>query len=485
MPVFFKGRLIVTPTSATTVDDSAMANRNLTVGNNVLLIGSALGGAPKKALRYGDPNEAIAELRGGELLDAVKKAFDPSAQTGGPAVVTVIRIDPAEPSTLELKNDDTDAPISVIKVTSVDYGEYTKNIQVRVDAGSVADTVKVTVRLGNQYCGPSKDLASLQDVVAWINGNANTLVKAELMEDPVGKLGTVVYTSLTGGTNGTPAMEDWSDAFAVAQTVDAQWITPISGDPAVHAMCDTHVAYMSDQGRKERRANCGTVIGTSDEDAASAAFNLNTDRTSLCHIGFYDYDENGALKLYPAYVTAAGISGMFAGVNPGTPLTNKTFKCRGLERELRNPTDTDVLIEAGVLCLESTDQGYKIVQSISTWLQNRNYNRREISCGAALDQVIRNVREALDQLRGEKGNPLVLSRAESIVDSTLRECARPEPQGPGLLAGDEENPPYRNIRVTLEGDVLRPQFECSPVIPVNYILTTVYAVPFSGTSVAA
>jgi len=484
MPVFFKGRLIITPTSATTVDDSAMANRNLTVGNNVLLIGSCLGGTPKKKLSFGDPNEAIAMLRGGELLDAVKKAFDPSNQTGGPAVVNVIRIDPAEGSSLELKNDAAD-PVSVIKISSVDAGEYTKNIQVRVEEGSVPETVKVTVRLGNDYCGPSADLSTLQDVVTWINANASTLVKAELLDGADGKVATISYTSLAGGTNGTPAVGDWSDAFQVAQTVDAQWITPVSGDPAVHAMCDTHVAYMSDQGRKERRANCGTNLGTSDEDAAAAAFNLNNDRTSLCHIGIYDYDENGVLKLYPPYITAALISGAFAGVNPGTALTNKTIKCRGLERELRNPTDTDVLIEAGVLCIESTEQGYKVVQSNSTWIQNRNYNRREISCGAALDQVVRNVREALDVLRGEKGNPLLLSRAASITESVLRECARPEPQGPGLLAGDDENPPYRNIRVTLEGDVLRPQFECSPVIPVNYVLTTVYAVPFSGTAVAA
>ncbi len=484
MPVFFNGRLLITPTSATKVDDSAMANRNLTVGNNILLIGSSLGGTPQKPLRFGDPNEAIALLRGGDLLDAVKKAFDPSNQTGGPAVVTVIRVDPAAGSEIVLQNDDDDSPVPGVKVVSVDAGEHTTNIQVRVEEGSVAGTVRITVRFGNDYCGPSPDISTVEEAVAWFNGSAFQFVKAELLSGATGNLAIRPYTSLTGGTNGTTSVGDWADAFQIAQTVDAQWITPVTGDPAVHAMCDAHVAFMSDQGRKERRANCGTVASTSDEDAATAAFSLNSDRTSLCHIGFYDYDENGELKLFPPYVTAAGLSGMFAGVNPGTALTNKTFKCRGLERELRNPTDTDVLIQAGVLCLETTEQGYKVVQSISTWRQNRNYNRVEISCGAALDQVVRNVREALDVLRGEKGNPLLLSRAVSITESTLRECAREEPQGPGLLAGNEESPPYRGIRASLEGDVLRVQFECSPVIPVNYVLTNVFAVPFSGTAVA-
>ena len=485
MPVFFDGRLLISPTSATKVDDSAMANRNLAVGNNVLLIGSALGGLPKRALRFGDPNEAIAMLRGGELLDAVKKAFDPSNQTGGPSTVTVIRVDPAQPSTLVLKNSDATTPADAITVTSVDAAEYTKNIQVRVETGSTAGTVKVTVRLGNDYCGPSADLATLADVVSWINANARRFVRATLVEGATGSLALLAYTALAGGTNGQAAMQDWSDAFEVAQRVDAQWLTPVSGDPAIHAMADAHVVYMSTIGKKERRANCGTVADTSDEEAIAAAFNLNSDRTSLTHIGIYDYDETGELKLFPPYITAALISGAFAGVNPGTALTNKTIKCRGLERELRNPTDTDPLIQGGVLCIESTEQGYKVVQSISTWLVNDNYNRREISCGAALDQVVRNVRVALDVLRGEKGNPLLLSRAISVAQSTLSEAAREEPQGPGLLAGNEESPPFRGIKANVTGDVVRVEFECSPVIPANYILTTVFAVPFSGTAVAA
>ncbi len=172
-------------------------------------------------------------------------------------------------------------------------------------------------------------------------------------------------------------------------------------------------------------------------------------------------------------------------MNPGTPLTNKSIKVQGLERNLRNPIDTDVLINGGVLCLENTSNGYKVVKSISTWLVNDNYNRVEQSCGVALDFVMRNVREAVDVLRGTKGNALVLSRATSIAQSTLKKLAVDEPQGPGVLAGNKDNPAFRNIKAVLEGDVLSLVFECSPVIPVNYVLVTVYAVPFSGTATAS
>jgi hypothetical protein len=98
--------------------------------------------------------------------------------------------------------------------------------------------------------------------------------------------------------------------------------------------------------------------------------------------------------------------------------------------------------------------------------------------------MMRNVRNAVDVLRGQKGNPLVLSRAISITESTLRELARPEPQGPGVIVGNEESPAYRNIKASLDGDVLRIEFEASPVIPVNYVLVTAFCVPFSGTATA-
>jgi hypothetical protein len=112
-------------------------------------------------------------------------------------------------------------------------------------------------------------------------------------------------------------------------------------------------------------------------------------------------------------------------------MTNKTMKVRGLERNLRNPTDTDQLIKGGVLTFENTPQGYKVVKSISTFLTNSNYNRVEISTGVAMDYVARTVRDALADLRGAKGSPTVLSEAVSRADSALRELARPEPLGPG------------------------------------------------------
>lgn len=571
MSVFFNGRKLVTPTTASVVNDDAMANRNLTVGNIVAFIGKSTGGKPNEVLRFGSPDQAKALLRSGELLDAVVKAFDPSAETPAPSTVLALRVNPAVQSTLALKDA---ATATVITLSSANYGQADNQIKAKIEAGtttgkrvtvaqgtalyaadnlarptlsvlysgaeasatiavdatsvvlaapsgttvatilfadfpdvsSLVDKINTVAGfagsvLGSTYNNATADgldfvaatdcktaaytvTANLQAIVDWFNSGAQPLVTA-VRAAAVGTVpANVAYTYLAGGSEGTTTNTEWSNGFTKLQGVDLQWLSPISGSASIHAMADAHVAFCSTILRRERRAICGTASATSDAAAIPLAKAINSDRTSLVHLGHYAYDAAGKLVLRPPYMTAALIAAAFSGVNPGTPLTNKTLKVQGLERDLLNPTDTDVLIDAGVLCVENTEQGYKVVQSISTWLTNDNYNRVEQSTGCAVDFTVRNVRQAVDVLRGQKGNPLLLSRSNSIAESTLRELARAEPEGPGVLAGDETNPPYKNITSSLEGDVLRIQFECSPVIPANYVLVTVYAVPFSGSATA-
>lgn len=570
MAVFFNGQKLVTPTTASAVNDDAMLNQNPAIGNVVGLFGKSLGGQPNVPLRFGTPDQAKAVLRGGELLDAVIKAFNPSNQIGGgPSEVIAFRVNPAVQASLQLANS-TSSP--VISLKSTNYGLGENEIKVKVEAGSVRG-FRLTTQRGNarysgdnvgrvafvaQYSGSEDDAsivvsqtsvtlkapasaagvvidleqytsigavvdrinseadwsasvqdrsdqlaslgaldtqtiadakadevsvtANLQAVIDWFNSQAEGFVTAERVTGAGTPPALVGFTYLAGGSDGNTTIAEWAGALDAAQRVDIQWIAPITGDEAVHALVDAHVQFCSTTLRRERRAVCGTPIATSFADAKARAKAINSDLTSLMFQGVYDYDQSGKLVLLPAYVSAGLIAGMFAGVSPGTPLTNKTIVARGLEFDLLNPTETDELIESGLLCLEDTEEGYKVVQSISTWLADSKYNKREQSCGVALDYTVRAVREAVDVLRGGKAGPLTQGRAASIADTTLRELAKPEPQGPGVIVGDENSPAYRNIRAYTQGDATYLEFECSPVIPNNYMLVTVYAVPYSGST---
>jgi hypothetical protein len=572
MPVFFNGRLWISPATMSLVDDSAMFNRGLSVANVQAIVGRSVAGQPNTALRFGSPSEARAALQGGDGLTAIEKAFDPSSQTGAASEIVFVRVNPATQATLDLSDL---TPVTVVNLKSTDYGLVANQVKFKIETATNRG-MKVSTQRGNayytqddvhrdafqvQYIGaqvtgvmsitgtsvvlqaPSGttvatidlnaydsiqelvdrinavsgfsaavldgnadkpalnglDYVSVQDVktaaytaradlqafVDYINGPAEGFVDAVRVPGVGKPPANINWTYLSGGSDGTVTNTNWSNAYdQVLQSEDVQWVTPLSSDPAIHAMNDAHCAYMSNIARMERRGICGTALATTDSQAIAAAKALNSDRTSLVHLGFYDYDDSGALTLFAPYILAAQIAGAFCGSNPGTTMTNKALKIRGLERKLRNPTDTDPLITGGVLCVEDVTSGFKVVQSISTWLTNDNYNRVEQSVGVALDFTARNVRQAMDVLRGEGANPVNMGRALTIVESTLRQLSLPAPNGPGVLVGDATNPPYKNITVALEGDVLRIQFQCSPVIPINYIPITIFAVPFSGSASA-
>lgn len=570
--IFFNGRRIVSPAVASAVDDSAMFNRGLSVGNILAVVGTSVAGTPNVVQRFGAASEAREALRGGDLMEAVTRAFDPSSETGGPATVLAIRVSNAARSTASM----SDGANTCIALSSADYGVFTTGISVRADAASGGVGRKMTVSLGTtsisqdnvlrrmfsaRYTGsgttatisvnatectlnvdstvvatipfstyktvadvvarinstaswvssvldgngsqaPAGVLdwisavdaksasvsvtAHLQAVIDWLNGAASKYVVATRQGTNVGLPSTAAgAVFLTGGTDGvTPTVSDWQTAFDALQLEDVQWVVPLSTNPAVHAMADAHCAFMSGVGGKERRAIVGTALATTDADAITAAKALNSDRTGLVHMGFYGYDADGNYVLYAPPITAALIAAGFTGQNPGNSMTNKSLKVRGLERRLRNPTDTDPLLLGGVIPIEETASGYRVVQSISTWLTNANYNRRELSCGVATDYTVRSVREAVADMIGRKGNPIALSLAISKTETVLAALAVAEPTGPAVLAGDDANPPFKNITATLVGDRLSIEFQCSPVIPVNYVTLTVHVVPYSGTASA-
>jgi hypothetical protein len=570
MATFFNGRRVVTPATMSVIDDSAMFNSNLSVGNSLAIIGKAEGGEPFKALRFGSPDEARAVLKGGIAMKAIERAFDPSTETAGPATVIFIRVNPATQSTRTLNDEIGQA---AVELKSQEFGQFTKNIRIKVEDGSSAGK-KITTYYGNDYytidnlerkaftvtysgeeetatilventkvtlswgvsetevislsefkrigdlvdkinsipgfeadaeSGSTEKMAlngldgldatslvgnevsvtgNLQAVIDWINSTGEGFITAVRPATAKAPPANIAAAYLTGGSDGVTTIAEWQKGFNALQSTDVQWVVPLSTEPSIHAMADSHVVYMSDIARNERRSIVGGDIGASDEDAIKAAKALNSDRTSYTHLGFYDYDEDGELALFPPYVLAAQLAGGFSGVNPGTPLTNHTIKIRGIERALKNPTDTDVLIDRGVLCIEDTKEGYKVVKSISTWLVNDNYNRVEVSTGVACDFVSRNVRDAVNGIRGKKSSPFLLTEAINRAESTLQELAKPEPAGPMVIVGDAKNPAYKNLKASVDGDVVAVEFQCSPVIPANYVTIVVHAVPYSGTATA-
>lgn len=329
--------------------------------------------------------------------------------------------------------------------------------------------------------------ATIQAIIEWLNSPACGLVVAARTGTVGGVPPAQGPTFLTCSTAPAPALTltDWTNALNILQGVDCQVLCPLSPDTAVWAAVDAHVQFMSSLAKKERRSFVGAALGTSLATIETDALLINSDRTAIAYPGYKDFDVNGNLVTLPGYQTAALLAACFAALPPGETMTNKTVTVRGLETKLRIPTDTDILIQAGVTPLVVTAEGYKVSRAITTWTVNDNYNRVEISTGFAVDYMMQTVRDNVNPLIGHVNGPELLGRAISAAQSALDFLATPGPIGPGCLVGDADNPAWKNLTGSITGDVLILNWEGSPVIPCNFIGCIAKLNAYSGTAAAA
>ena len=330
----------------------------------------------------------------------------------------------------------------------------------------------------------------------WITGHVSAVAKAfSSMTDSVGGP-LVTVTTATGsaanvanisvqmGVNTVPiaTFASWSEAIDLLRVHRVNWLVPLTDDSAIFNLVNTHCEYMSNTVFMERRALFGLSSGIADKDAGDIAEVMNNERASVVHLGFSDVEKDsaGQLIMYPPYCTAALLAGMICGVTPGTALTNKSINVTGMQKWLVYPEQTDDLISKGVVCcVRNFDGVVKVLQSITT-AQTNNYHKREMSVGVAADFTAQAVRNILDPLRGKKKTPYMRAEVISRAKTALDELSKMEPQGLGVLVGDAKNPSYKGLTVSEGADWIRLEFQCSPIIPANYIGITIHTVAYSG-----
>lgn len=348
-------------------------------------------------------------------------------------------------------------------------------VPANLDALTVADAKTLKMATGHAWA-----------VLNYFNASAEIFIDATFAAaQPVAAPAACNWTPLTGGTDyggGSGIIAtDWEDCLEALAEMDVSWIVPLTATEAVWDLTAAHCDYMSAY-KHERRAFVGAGTGVTEAQARMHAMTINDDRVGYVWPGIYDYHPvTNALTLYPAYLAAVHLAAGFAAISPGVTMSRKALSVAGAEVQLHEPTDTDALLEAGVIPLVQSSKGVIVSQAVSTWQGDARYNRHEVSVGAAVDYVANAVRENLEMLLGERASFEVMARAKSRVESILSDLSVPPPIGPGLLVGDAAHPPYRNIVISLSGDVLNCSFECSPVIPINYILIPISITPYRNT----
>ncbi len=137
--IFFNGRRIVVPQAVSKVDASALQAVSPGAVGIVALIGTAEGGKPLTVDLDNDltrPDAVRTQYRDGDLKKAALFCFEPSqddAVPGGASRIVPVKVNPSTQSTLTLPDDDSN---DAVVLTSVDYGQFTEQINVDVQPGT-------------------------------------------------------------------------------------------------------------------------------------------------------------------------------------------------------------------------------------------------------------------------------------------------------------------------------------------------------------
>ncbi|MFT8945944.1 MAG: hypothetical protein ABF876_05105 [Acetobacter aceti] len=331
--------------------------------------------------------------------------------------------------------------------------------------------------------------ANLQAQIDFFNSNVGggifTATRAATATGPADPVG---WETVTPVTVPAPLVTDWTDAFSMLEGYWVDHISVVSPNSAVWAAADAHAQYMTKTAQMPRRIYTGPAAGMSRDQVAPLGAALNSDRIALIWPGIYMYDANGNKTLYPPYIAASLVAAGFAGLSPGQSMTNVSLDVLGLEVQVGIPTDTDVLIPAGIMPLATDRNGVtKVIRAVTTWLTDNKFDKVEVSTSIATDFVNMTVLDAVRSRLGTAGaqgmgvSPQTLAGALSDSETALNYCAKPYPQGPGVIVGDSSNPAWNDLTGTADGDTITVNFECHPVIPLNFIPVNNSIVPYSGT----
>lgn len=300
-----------------------------------------------------------------------------------------------------------------------------------------------------------------------------TAAKATGASAPPDNTASPLY--LSGGVEGTTQFSDWQAALDVLRDELVSTVVVLTSDASVHAAAVTHCNYMAGAGRKERDMVVGTAAGVNKAAAQSAAVALNTRHARLLFQEIQRYNSEGEKEWFPPYMYAAAVAGAQAGSAIAESLTFKYFKALATRQDstIVLQDDANELIQSGLWFLEEVpNTGFRNIRNITTHLIDNNLAYIEASVNEAVNYATYNLRTALEVAVGRKGFQATVNQTLAVAISMLAQ-----------LVDAEVITNWRNLAITLTGDVFEVDVEIAAVTPVNFVKTKLHVV--SATFAAA
>lgn len=155
--VYFNGRWITHPGAYGTIDAKGMTSMNSTSKKIVALIGTSTGGIPGTVMWFNNPTSAKKVLKGGYLLKAAQKAWQPTSDGKGAYTIACIRVNQAIQASLNVSDSiptvssigdviktETNTSTGVVKPSGIYTGAKDRVIQIIIESADSSDLSKVS-----------------------------------------------------------------------------------------------------------------------------------------------------------------------------------------------------------------------------------------------------------------------------------------------------------------------------------------------------
>ena len=299
--------------------------------------------------------------------------------------------------------------------------------------------------------------------------------------------------ALTGGTAASTTTTDLLNAYDDLNrhrhnTVVPLWSTdgPSISLGEVHAATLSHTNLGSGAAKNENDGILAIDVSgtpaTALVDVQNSQADLNNRNCALVYQGVQRTNVDGAMTQFEPHMLAVILAGMQAGTEVGEPLTFKYLRSNDLTYpNTLDPKDVSVsnqLLLSGILFAEPVQgKGFRVVRNLSTYTQTDNLAYTDRNVNEVLNYVSYDLRTFIeDRFTGIKATPATAASIKSSLISKLSSYRDADiiVDSTDTVTGQRLNA-YRNVRVSISGDIATIRFEMFPVIGINYEIIEIFA----------
>ena len=258
----------------------------------------------------------------------------------------------------------------------------------------------------------------------------------------------------------------------------------------VHSLLLTHSQNGAGSYRNEVDCIAATQPSATLTEAAAITFienkaaTMNNRNVALVFQDIKRTGLTGSTTQFAPHMLACAIAGMQAGSPIGTPLTFKIVRaievlCANAKVDTLDKNTSDLLLQRGVLFTEKVkSQGDRVVKNLSTYTATDNLAYTDRNVNYELNYMSYDLRKFIvDKFVGAKATPAVVASVKSAVITKLeyyKTNLEIIVDSQDTLTGASLNA-YRNIKVTISGDICTIRFEIFPAVGINYVTFEIFA----------